>query len=107
MSRQRFRSGKWVASAQLQGWRCSRLQLERESGGDEDHRVAGGADFAVRPALPVAEFAPNSVVRHDAHANFVGYEDRRAGELNNGVGESRDRGTWVRVRQHQIAEPKG
>ena len=43
------------------------------------------------PALPVAKLAAEFVIRHNAHAHFVGYEDHRAGELGHGVGESRDR----------------
>jgi hypothetical protein len=62
---------KMRALAQLQGRGCSRLQLEREPSRDENHRVAGGADFPVRPALPVAKLAAELVVRHQSHANFV------------------------------------
>src|ERR1700722_9695303 len=83
-------SGKCVASAQLHARGCSRLQLEREPGGDEDHAVAGGPDFPVRPSLPVAKLAAEFAIRHNAHAHLVGYQDRGTREPTNNVGESRD-----------------
>src|ERR1700722_7431038 len=64
-------SGKYVASAQLHARGCSRLQLEREPGGDEDHDVASGPNFPVGLSLPVAKLAAKFVIRHNAHAHFV------------------------------------
>ena len=95
-----------MASAQMHARGCSRLQLERESGGDKDHDVASGADFPVRPSLPVAKLAAEFVIRHNAHAHFVGYEDRRTGEPTHGVGESRERRARIAAGQHEIAEPE-
>ena len=66
-----FVQEKCLASAQLHAWGCSRLQLEREFGGDEDHGFTGGADFAVHAALPVPKLAAEFVIRHNAHAHFV------------------------------------
>ena len=76
--------------AQLHTWGCSRLQLQRESGGDKDDRVTRGADFSVHPTLPVAKLAPKSVLRHNPHADFVGYEDRRTSKRPDRVGQGRD-----------------
>src|SRR3984957_222399 len=93
-------------SDQLHVLGCSRLQLQREPGGDEDHGLGGGADFPVRPSLPVAKLAAELVIWHNAHTHFVGYEDDRAGKAANGVGESVKRGTRVAAAQDEIAEPE-
>src|SRR5580693_359950 len=97
---------KMRASTQLHAWGCSRLQLERESGSDEDNRIADPCNLRVRPALPVTKLTPEFVLRRQPHANLVGNEDRRAGERADRVGQARDSRREIPACQHEIAKPE-
>ncbi len=50
--------------------------FHRNPGYHDDHLVGTGGDVLVQAALEVGETALDGVLRHFAHADLVGYEDK-------------------------------
>ena len=70
--------------------------------------VVAGFNWSGMPAATkIAKLAAEFVVRHNAHADFVRYEDDGAGELADSGGEGRNGGARIPAGQHEIAQPEG
>ncbi len=91
----------WCAPSRL-AW----LQRQGQSGDHELHSPAHSGDFSIQQALGITKIAAHAGFWNQAHADFVGNEDDRAGGIGNSGGERLGVRANIAALMQAICQPK-
>jgi len=86
--------------------RLAWLQRQGQSGDHELHSAAHSGDFSIQQALGIAKIAAYAGFWNQAHANFVGNEDDRAGRLRKNGGDGFSLCSHIAALMQAICQPK-